>query len=143
MESDQTGRLDQRIAQRNLVTNFRSLIDVCFDDAQGLIRETLDPENACEGGARHHALVELEANDVRPIRRWLIPAQHAFDMEPGRGLLSKDVKANDRSSDQQRSSLRHRRPVAATRANSSASASAERFSPRFILSIHRPHRDLS
>src|SRR5260370_27992090 len=63
------------------------VLDIALDFAQRLICEALKPEYPSERDTRCHALIELEANNVRPVDRRGIAAEHALSALTRAGLF--------------------------------------------------------
>ena len=85
-------RLRQQVAERQRVLDRERVVDGGLDGPHRLVGKSLEPEDARQRDARGHALVELKAHDVRPVRGADIALQHAFDVAARSRLLSEEVQ---------------------------------------------------
>src|SRR6516164_2538952 len=84
--------LAERIAQRELVIDGSSIINIALGNTQCLIRETLQPENRCKGVTRNDLLIVPKAVDMESVSRRDVVAEHSLDMSPRIGLLSEQMQ---------------------------------------------------
>ena len=90
-EGDQRRRL-QGITQRHLVIDRPSVLDIVQRDAQSLIGESLEPQDARQHHAGRHPLVVLKADGVRPVCGCDVVSQHVLEVTPGFRLVSQIVE---------------------------------------------------
>ena len=90
-EGDQRRRL-QGITQRHRVIDRPSVLDIVQRDAQSLIGESLEPQDARQHHARRHPLVVLKADGVRPVCGGDVVSQHVLEVTPCFRLVSQIVE---------------------------------------------------
>ena len=83
-QCDRAGTLTERIAQRQLVAERLSIIDVAFDNFHRPVRKALHTEDRRVNVVHQHALIVDKANNMPPMIGADI-ADHVFDIRPGFG----------------------------------------------------------
>src|SRR5215471_7034814 len=84
--------LAERIAQRELVIDGSSIINIALGNTQCLIRETLQPKNRCKGVTRNDLLIVPKADDMESLSRRDVVAEHHLDMPPRIALPSEQMQ---------------------------------------------------
>src|SRR5262249_43555963 len=84
--------LTERIAQRKLVIEGQSILNIALGNADGLDGECLQPTNRCKSVMSNHTVIVSKADDMQSVNRRDVAAEHSLDMAPRIGLLSEQIQ---------------------------------------------------
>src|SRR5262245_43568754 len=84
--------LAEGIAQRKLVIEGQSILNIALGNAHGLVGESLQPKNRCKRVMSNHTLIVSKADDMQSVNRRDVVAEHSLDMAPRVGLLSEQIQ---------------------------------------------------